>query len=104
MDSTPIVVAAVAGVPSVTAAVFAWRSSASANRATQEANTIAKAKVDAEAYERGKAFYDSLVNTQQAQIDRQQRQIDDLTEQNENLIRRLRELELKTGNATSEDR
>lgn len=103
MDTTSIVVAAVAGVPSVTAAVFAYRSSASANRATQQANDIARAKVDAEAYERGKNLWEGMVEQarkelarQQEQINRQQEQIAELQESNDTMRRQLRELKQQT--------
>jgi peptidoglycan hydrolase CwlO-like protein len=88
MDST-IIVAAVAGVPSIVAAAFAYQSSKRANEATVEANKIAANKVDGEAYERSRLFYESLLAEAEKHAERLQRQIERLNEQVDRLSSQL---------------
>lgn len=65
MDTTPILVASVAGLPAIVAAVFAYRSSAQANRASEK-------KVDAEVFERTQALYEKAIIGAEREIERLQ--------------------------------
>ena len=79
--SPTIVTAAVAGLPSVLAALFAYRSSSQANRVNAEAQRINERKVDAEAYDRSQAFYEKLLSEADRAVDRLRSQVDRLQEQ-----------------------
>ncbi len=82
---TSILVALVAGVPSVAAALFAYRSSAQATRAKAETdaevNRIAATKVDAEAFERSQALYEKVLAAAEKEVGRLQSQVDRLHDQ-----------------------
>lgn len=80
MDPT-LVAAGIGGVPAIVAAWFAYRSSVRANQSTDEANRIARTKVDAEAYERSQAFYEKLLGEADKHLDRLRAQVDLLSDQ-----------------------
>lgn len=84
MDAS-LLVAGVTGIPSIAAAVFAYRSSASATRAKAEAdfqvNQIAAGKVDAEAFERSQTFYEKVMAAAEKELGRLQGQVDRLHDQ-----------------------
>ncbi len=82
MDTTTIVTAVVAGIPSFFAAVFAYRTSAHANR-------ISETKVDGEAYERSQQFYEKVMAGAERELARLQAQVDRLNDQLERVNNQL---------------
>lgn len=89
MDASTIAAALSGGVPAITAAYFAYRSSIRAAAVSAEANHIAASKVDAEAYERSQRFYESLVTEAEKHIDRLRGQTDKLNEQVDRLYAQI---------------
>jgi peptidoglycan hydrolase CwlO-like protein len=81
VGSSPILLAVIAGIPSVIAALFAYRSSMHANKATEDANRLAVSKVEGEAFERSQAFYDRLLANAEKELVRLQAQVDRLNQQ-----------------------
>jgi chromosome segregation ATPase len=82
MDTSAIVLAVVAGVPSILAAAFAYRTSNQATKAKvkadEDVNKLSTLKLDAEAFDRSQAFYDKVINAAEKEVDRLQGQIDRL--------------------------
>jgi len=77
-SSTQIIVAAIAGVPAVAAAVFAYRSSAQATRAGEK-------KVDAEVFERTQVLYERAIAGAEREIERLQRSQEQMASQIERM-------------------
>jgi septal ring factor EnvC (AmiA/AmiB activator) len=65
VDGTQVLVATIAGVPAIVAAIFAYRSSAQANKAAEK-------KVDAEVFERTQGLYEQAIAGAQREIERLQ--------------------------------
>lgn len=82
MDTSSIVLAMVAGIPSIAAAFFAYRTSAKATAAKEKAdedvNRLGAMKLDAEAFDRSQQFYDKVIAAAEKEVDRLQGQIDRL--------------------------
>ncbi|GII84611.1 hypothetical protein Ssi03_26010 [Sphaerisporangium siamense] len=72
--STEVVVAVIAGVSAVIGAGFSYR-------ASTRANAVEEDKVDAAAYERAKAIYESALKTLEEQLERMRRRLDEVTDQ-----------------------
>lgn len=86
-----ITIALVAGVPSVVAAAFAYRSSARANK-------ISETKVDAEAYDRSQLFYEKLLAEAEKHLERLRSQVERLNDQLDRVNNQLAQ-EQDTSNA-----
>lgn len=82
MDSTQVIVAAIAGIPAVAAAIFAYRSSAQATKAGEK-------KVDAEVFERTQALYEKAITGAEREIDRLQRSQEQMASQIERMNTQL---------------
>ncbi len=84
MDAT-LITAGVAAVPSMAAALFAYRSSMVATKAKADADAevarLAQTKVDAEAFERSQSFYEKVMASAEKELARLQSQVDRLHDQ-----------------------
>ncbi len=82
---TNVIIAVIAGIPSLAAAAFAYRSSVSATRAKStsdsEVNRLASTKVDAEAFERSQVIYEKAMLAAEKEVGRLQGQVDRLNDQ-----------------------
>jgi septal ring factor EnvC (AmiA/AmiB activator) len=80
VDNT-IIIAAIGLIGSALAGLLSYRASATANRATADANRINEKKVDAEAYARSQGFYEKLLVEADRHLDRLRKQVEELSEQ-----------------------
>lgn len=72
--NNPMLIAAITAIPGMVAAVFAYRSSVQANR-------IGQRKVEVDAYDRSKAFYEGMLERAEKEISRLREQVSRLSDQ-----------------------
>lgn len=82
MDNTIVITTVLAGLPSIAAALFAYRTSTQANK-------ISATKVDGEAYERSQQFYEKVMAGAERELTRLQVQVDRLNQQLERVNSQL---------------